>query len=293
VTICIGALAANCKAVVCIADKGLSYGPTIQWDSDSTKILRIGSSSVYALISGGELMITRVLRELNSKPKFGEDLPATIKACEESYKKAESEVLEATFLHPYLLDVHDFNAAITRRRINSFMKNLAEQMGKERYEENYTSCGLILCGFDSQKKAFILDLSSPGLVTDFTNTGTRASGSGSEWATARLLWSGWKRDHPIHRVLFEVFDAKANAEMAPTVGTDFDVTILTADGATPLPKGEKDILERAWVKVDRSPFEKHNPDTDLPEPPENWQSQLENYCDKLLSEQSKTKSAGQ
>src|SRR5260370_1700483 len=81
-TICIGALAAGGKSIVCVADKGLSYGPGIQWDSDSTKIVPVGSSGVQALISGGELMISRVLRGLAAIQGLGQSVPNTITECE-------------------------------------------------------------------------------------------------------------------------------------------------------------------------------------------------------------------
>jgi hypothetical protein len=32
-TVCLAAFAQNHQAIVCIADKGLSYGDHIQWDS--------------------------------------------------------------------------------------------------------------------------------------------------------------------------------------------------------------------------------------------------------------------
>ena len=43
-TVCVAALAADFNAVVCVADKALSYGEYIQWDSDSSKIVKINPS---------------------------------------------------------------------------------------------------------------------------------------------------------------------------------------------------------------------------------------------------------
>jgi hypothetical protein len=45
-TICCAAFGDNSKAIVCIADKGISYGDTIQWDSDSSKIFPIGTQTL-------------------------------------------------------------------------------------------------------------------------------------------------------------------------------------------------------------------------------------------------------
>lgn len=281
-TICIGALAAGGKSIVCVADKGLSYGDQIQWDSDSTKIVPIAATGLHALIAGGETMLSRVLKGLESKVSTLDDLPSLISQAEEVYQTAESQVLEAAFLRPYLLSVADYNRAATKGKINKFIRRLTNEMAQEQREPTYTSSALLLCGFDKNKNAFILSLGAPGLASDLTNTGNGAIGSGYGRAISRLLWSGWERSHSTDRVLFDTFDAKADAEMVPTVGGDWDAVIITAAGPTKIEKPIKDLIERAWVKVTRSPWEKHEPVTDIPEPPDDWKEQLEKYCNAAL-----------
>src|SRR5438552_3303929 len=51
-TICIAALANEGKAIVCIADKMLSFGDYAQWESDVTKIIRIPKTGINSLIAG-------------------------------------------------------------------------------------------------------------------------------------------------------------------------------------------------------------------------------------------------
>jgi hypothetical protein len=72
-TICAAVLAANSKAIVCIADKALTFdssqegGPrlqSIQWDSDCTKIVTLGQTGFLCAFSGGEDGISRVLSNL-------------------------------------------------------------------------------------------------------------------------------------------------------------------------------------------------------------------------------------
>jgi len=38
-TICAAALAAKSRAIVCVADKAISYGDVVSWESDVTKIV--------------------------------------------------------------------------------------------------------------------------------------------------------------------------------------------------------------------------------------------------------------
>ena len=88
---------------------------------------------------------------------------------------------------------------------------------------------------------------------DPTHTGHGAVGSGFERAISRPLWSDWKAEHPLDRDVYDVFDAKADAEMNPFVGTDWDTVIITEKEALILAKEQKNLVERAWVKNTRSP----------------------------------------
>lgn len=284
-TLCLASLAADGRAIVCVADKGVFYsgGDEIQWDTDSTKILRIGTSDVWALISGGELMLSRVLRGLDGLSDFGSDVGATIQEIEKAYHVAESQVLEAAFLHPYLA-IADYIKAISKKRVNDVIKNITEKIENERSvpESAYLMCWIIFCGFDAQGNPFILYLQPPGLVTPLTHNGNAATGRGGNRAMARMLWNGWERKYSIARVLFDTMDAKFDAEMNPSVGTDFDAIIITKQKAEPLPNNIKKLVERAWKKTVRSPWDTFDPEEDIPEPPDNWKDQLEEYCHGLL-----------
>src|SRR6516165_11814743 len=66
-TICIAALADSGNAVVCVADKMLSFGDYSQWESDVTKIVRIPKTAemdTYALMAGGLGECEAVLNEI-------------------------------------------------------------------------------------------------------------------------------------------------------------------------------------------------------------------------------------
>ena len=60
-TVCAAALAANSRAIVCVADKAISYGEYIQCDSDSSKMVRLDSDKCVALFAGGERDISEVI----------------------------------------------------------------------------------------------------------------------------------------------------------------------------------------------------------------------------------------
>ncbi len=98
---------------------------------------------------------------------------------------------------------------------------------------------------------------------------------------ARLLFSDFKRTHSVQRILYDSFDAKATAEMAVGVGYEWDATVITAFGdetiaRVPIDKPTKELIERAWAKHNRSPFEKREKD-DIPNPPKDWKNVLLDY----------------
>jgi hypothetical protein len=202
-------LAADSKAIVVIADKALSYEGYIQWDADSTKIFAFPKNRAVVLISGEEESTTRMLGYFASFVELGDERPPTWKFCEAYYKRCVEELIEAYFLQPKLISREQYIAAISGAQINPYIRNIADSIDK--YNMN---CDIILCGFDADKEAYIFSVAWPGIVTDMTLTGFHAIGGGWDKAISRLLWSETKRAHRIERVLFDAFDAKANAEMA-------------------------------------------------------------------------------
>lgn len=287
-TICIGALAAGGKSIVCVADKAVTYGEDIQGeDTDSTKIVPVGRNGAHALISGDETSVGRVLSKIAVHDDIGKDVSATGAYLEAAYKQSESEILEATFLHPFL-DISSFNNALLAMQINPIIATIAAQIDQARRELTKFSCGLLLCGFDSTGAPYILHLGSPGLVSNLTHTGFHAIGSGWDYALSRLLGVEWEREHSIDRVLYECFDSKVNAEKDPAVGYAWDAVILTKDRTESVPKKIKKLVDRAWIAHSRSPYEVFDLEEDFPLPPNDWKEQLSQYTERIMPSISRT-----
>lgn len=273
VTVCVAALASNLKAIACVADKALSYGDHIQWDSDSSKILKLNPSGTVVMFSGAEEPNSKVLANFIARADdlHGKARQEIVKICEAAYREIVDELAEAKFLRPRLLTRKDYLSAITSSPLNAYIKAVAQEIDK--FELN---CNLLVCGFDIHQVPFILDVYHPGIATDMTLTGFHAIGSGWDKAVSRLLFSEHKREHSIERTLYDAFDAKANAEMSAGVGYAWDAVIVTGGAAGCIDVSEeiKDLIERVWVQHDRSPFETYKPKEDLAPPPKNWQKQL-------------------
>ncbi len=50
-TVCLAALAAESKALVCVADGALTYGDRIQWDADIGKMYTVNPSGLLVMMS--------------------------------------------------------------------------------------------------------------------------------------------------------------------------------------------------------------------------------------------------
>lgn len=284
-TVCIGVLAADSKAVVCVADRYITYSDDIAGDTDSSKILPLGENGTHAMISGADTSIGRVLAKLILHDDLGKSKEATQKYCEEAYRDAEREILELRYLGPFISS-EEYRQSLLKKRVNSVIKSVSKKIDRDRdYGNNDPtfSCALVLCGFDEKKKPYLLSLDSPGACTDMTLSGFCSIGSGWGYALQRLLSTGWERNFSIDRALYEVFDAKIQAENDPGVGYDSDVIVLTAEKSVTMPKDTKTMLDRAWIMLNRSPYAKFNKDEDMPLPPKNWMRKLKQFADTILA----------
>ena len=277
-TVCVAALAADSQAIVCVADKALTYGDRIQWDSDSSKILKINPSGTLALISGDEEPISRVLANLIIKANdfWGKSISTSVKSCEDEYSSAVADLVEAKFLRPRLLDSVSYLKAVTGKKINHMMRSLADEI-----KAFDMDCDILMCGFDANVAPFILHVTHPGIATNLTNTGFHAIGGGWEKAISRVLLSEHQRDHSIERTLYDAFDAKVNAELAVGVGYESDACVILPNGAHNVPKEIMEIIERLWGKANRSPFDKYSSKIFEKGPPKNWKEKLAEFSNSI------------
>ncbi len=271
-TICVGALAAGGESIVCVADKALTYGGYIQWDADISKIvdLKTGGSAVMFSDEGNG---PRVLAEFSGARLDSRPLGKIVWECESRYMRATQYLAEALYLKPRMLDKDLFVNAITAPQVNDLLRGLTDEIKTFDVE-----CVLLVCGFDDGGNAFILEIDSPGIAYNRTSIGFHAIGGGSEKAISRMLFSESKRSYPVERVLLEVFDAKANAEMSVGVGYEWDAVIITRDKRHDVPKEIKDLIERVWAKANRSPFHIRE-NNDLEPPPRDWKDRLKRYVE--------------
>ena len=182
----------------------------------------------------------------------------------------------AEFLTPRPLKRSEYIRAISGPEINQYFEDLADDIAHLEVE-----CDVLLCGFDKHRESYLVDLAYGEVPADVTRNGFAAVGSGFEKAVSRLMLSEWKLSYPVDRVLFDAFDAKANAELAVGVGHEWDAVILTSEHKRhEVPKKIKDLIESAWAEWTRSPFHVKEK-LELRPPPKDWKEQLQKYVESI------------
>jgi 20S proteasome alpha/beta subunit len=246
-TVCIAALASSGDCIICIADKALSYGEFISWESDTSKIIPFDSGRGVLMVSGGD-NTSRVVRALASS-SIGKSFDDTISTAEQIYRKCYEDVVGIHFFTQNNITKEEYISGILGQHINHHFEKIASEI----YQFDL-GVEILICGYCEDKKPYILLLQSPGKVVDATRQGFQAIGIGNPHATERLLFQGYKRTHGIPEVLYSCFDAKAYAELQPTVGYEWDAYIIAAEGALPIEEEVKPLLDKIWAKANRTPF---------------------------------------
>ena len=101
-TVCIAALADG--AIICVADKALTYGQSIQWDADASKITTLDNGKSLILLAGDDSPTNRLLRKINHlTDEFSGDQFSLMSILEQAMKDAFSEEQEICVLHPEML----------------------------------------------------------------------------------------------------------------------------------------------------------------------------------------------
>jgi len=142
------------------------------------------------------------------------------------------------------------------------------------------NCDLLICGFDKEGRPLMHSLDNPGATSCLDHIGLHAIGSGWTFALSRLLWNEINAEHPLEQVLYNVFDAKATAEIVQGVGYEWDAVILTANSATDVPKRIKDIIEKLFIRATLDPFDMKMDAEDVP--PQNWKSQFRKFTESIV-----------
>ncbi len=286
-TVCVASFAEKSKAIVCIADRAVtypSYGSPVQSDSGMKKIVDVGGTKWCALFSGDTSFAQQVVARLSGKAHAADSAGVTIDFTWMSangllaYQDCYEETVENEVLRPNFLTRELF---ISRSKKLQPLDAQFIASVNEKLQQFELSCQIMFCGFDTAGP-HIFTVSQPGTSEWKDLEGHSAIGIGKETATSRLAWLETEPSESLPSVLYDVFDAKVASEIIQGVGYEWDGKIITREKATDIPKKIKKVIDQVWIVNNRTPYATEPVDKD-DIPPKSWRSILRRFCDDCLT----------
>jgi 20S proteasome alpha/beta subunit len=278
-TVCIAAIAAKSKAIVLASDKAVTVGQLRPMQSDSSvrKILSIGSSGWKALIAGDPSFAQKVIRHVRTtipKGAKSESFTSIMDRMKHSYQEVRKQTVRDEILQPLLLT----EELLLARRANLLpLPDVFVQMAADSMRKYRAGSTMLVSGFGSDDVPHIFSVTEPGNVTIHDLTGYWAIGIGESAAIERLMWAEISKREDLERVLYEVFDAKANAEIVQGVGYEWDAEVMVArKKAKRVPSDIKRLIENVFEENTASPFKKKRF-------PDGWKTKLKEFSQSVLT----------
>lgn len=222
-TVCLAALCesdGNQLAVIA-SDRMVTLGNLIEFEHASPKMAYPSAQSI-ALIAGDTLMGTRLAKEVETaltgtNPRISD----IASALGEKYTAKRQEAMEHAVLRPRGLDLNSFYGAhaTLNQQITMMLDNALSEfnLGVE----------LLLAGVDGDG-AHVFSIHNPGgpeMQHDVIGYG--AIGSGAIHAHQSLIGFGHHAGASFRDTLFRVYASKRRSEVAPGVGHETDVIVVT------------------------------------------------------------------
>lgn len=189
-------------------------------------------------------------------------------------------------LRPMFLDTHTYRSSDDKTRGEA-------EAEIERYRED-RACELLLCGFTSGMGGRIVRVALDGHSEEHHFA---CIGSGRTAAAARLTWQRTDRKDPLRRVVYEVYTAKAHAEMDAFVGKEVDAIVLVknwnygdatdeSNSMRPLSDRFKELLDQVFRFYDQTPLRKarraREVESSPHRPPANWEALMDEFLAGVL-----------
>jgi hypothetical protein len=258
-TVCIAAIAAESKAIVCIADRALTFAGAMasaQSDSGVTKVVHIPNTQWCAMFSGDDLtfperVLGLVAAALTREKRNHCDKAKMESVVKEAFEKCWNTEIEDQILKPKVLKIASFTADPRDARLldTTYLNVLSEQIAD--YKHN---CSIIFCGFDVSGP-HIFCASTPCHIAPCDWQGFQTIGAGEESARNQLIWSEFDKDDSLESVLYDVFNAKVSTEILQGISYAWDWRVIVAgEKPKPLPKRIHALIDCAWNTLNRSPY---------------------------------------
>jgi 20S proteasome alpha/beta subunit len=248
-TVCIGALCDTGRAVVVASDCQVTLGAALEIEHPAGKINPL-VPGILVMTSGDRVLGAEVIEKARERLASWKGT-LTVRAAAETlcttFKQKHRERVESVVLVPrgYTFDSFHKSAA------QQMSKDLFEGISKQIFDFGLNAVEFLVCGIDASGahlfRVFYTGLNGGDWMQWLDSLTYYAIGGGQGAAVARLAIERQGSALSIQQTLFNVFAAKKTAEIAPGVGRETDVVIVTAGGAIELSPEQMRKLERVWT----------------------------------------------
>jgi 20S proteasome alpha/beta subunit len=232
------------KAVVVAADKMVTFGAPMNLQMEPSalrKITKINDESVV-LFSGSvpdsEEIITATKKQLQGLGQL-----TTLNVAESvktSYAALKAKRVQETILGPFIgADFATFRTLLAQSPSSQMLQQILAMVMQHNLQAEALVAGIDATG------AHLFAVNHPGVLLPVETTGYSAAGSGGIHAAVRLSLGQQNKVFSLVDTVYNVYEAKKAAEVAPGVGKQTDLAIIKNGKVCFAEKPLIDALEKA------------------------------------------------
>ncbi len=247
-TICMAAICENGgeAAVVVASDRMVTWASLTEFEHRVPKVRQIGPTAV-ALIAGDALTGTRMAEEVATE-KAGQVLSVEqfADALAEKYVAIRLECVEADLLQTRGLSLQTFHQ-IQQQLVPQIAGSIDLQM--QQYD---IGVELLVAGVDGSG-GHVFTIHNPGGRHQHHDViGHAAVGSGMIHALQSMIGFRHAAMQPLKETIFRVYVSKRRAELAPGVGRETDLVVITSGTMERLREAAMEELESLYDELQAS-----------------------------------------
>jgi hypothetical protein len=220
-TVCVGAICEDGNTAVLASDRMVTSSfPPIEFEHTKRKIFPLTEYTV-ALTSGNALKPIKIIPKIKTSLGKNPDVESIAEKAKELYQFLRAEEAEELLFKPRTISKEVFYT----RGAGLFPADLFNMIDHEFVRYDY-GLELLLVGTDSLG-AHIYSIRNPGIADCFDTLGFHAIGVGYLHAIQVFIAHGYKTSYNIEEAINIVYAAKKAAEVAPGVGKETDISLIT------------------------------------------------------------------
>lgn len=229
-TVCVGAICADLtgeadRAVVIASDRMVTMGGLIEFEHEIPKVTQITPRAV-ALVAGDARRGNRLVRDLSAAFQGG--APSVQQVAAQAalhYAALRREQLEIELFVPRGLTMEQFYTELQQKLNPQITFNMDNYVAAFDY-----GVELLVAGVDDTG-GHVFSIGNPGGgYNDSLPVGYLAVGSGALHAIQSLIGARHTGARSLDETIFAVYMAKRRSEVAPGVGHDTDLWVITKHG---------------------------------------------------------------